>query len=113
MDLVAHRHRLRGHRHLEPQGHRGFTRLGPSIVVLVGYVGSFWCVSQTLDTIPLGVAYAVWSGVGIAALAVVTVVVYDQKLDAAALVGMGLIIAVWSCSDCSAKPRLMRAFTWP
>ena len=45
----------------------GFTRLGPSIVVLVGYVGSFWCVSQTLDTIPLGVAYAVWSGVGIAA----------------------------------------------
>ena len=71
----------------------GFTRMGPSIVVLIGYIGSFWCVSQTLDTIPLGVAYAVWSGVGIAALAVVTVVVYDQKLDAAALVGMGLIIA--------------------
>ena len=65
----------------------GFTRLGPSIVVMVGYVGSFWCVSQTLDTIPLGVAYAVWSGVGIAALAVVTVVVYDQKLDAAAVHG--------------------------
>ena len=47
----------------------GFTRLGPSIVVLIGYIGSFWCVSQTLDTIPIGVAYAVWSGVGIAALA--------------------------------------------
>ena len=46
-----------------------------------------------MDTFPLGVAYAVGSGVGIAALAVVTVVVYDQKLDAAALVGMGLIIA--------------------
>ena len=50
---------------------------------------------------------------GIAALAVVTVVVYDQKLDAAALVGMGLIIAVWSCSDCSAKPRLSEGIHWP
>ncbi len=71
----------------------GFTRLGPSIVVLIGYIGSFWCVSQTLDTIPIGVAYAVWSGVGIAALAVVTVVLHDQRLDAAAVIGMGLIIA--------------------
>ena len=34
----------------------GFTRLGPSIVVMIGYIGSFWCVSQTLDTIPIGVA---------------------------------------------------------
>ena len=71
----------------------GFTRLGPSIVVLIGYIGSFWCVSQTLDTIPIGVVYAVWSGVGIAALAVVTVVLHDQRLDAAAVIGMGLIIA--------------------
>ena len=71
----------------------GFTRLGPSIVVMIGYIGSFWCVSQTLDTIPIGVAYAVWSGVGIAALAVVTVVLHDQRLDAAAVIGMGLIIA--------------------
>ena len=71
----------------------GFTRLGPSIVVMIGYIGSFWCVSQTLDTIPIGVAYAVWSGVGIGALAVVTVVLYDQRLDAAAVIGMGLIIA--------------------
>ena len=71
----------------------GFTRLGPSIAVMIGYIGSFWCVSQTLDTIPIGVAYAVWSGVGIAALAVVTVVLHDQRLDAAAVIGMGLIIA--------------------
>ena len=71
----------------------GFARLGPSIVVMIGYIGSFWCVSQTLDTIPIGVAYAVWSGVGIAALAVVTVVLHDQRLDAAAVIGMGLIIA--------------------
>ena len=71
----------------------GFSRLGPSIVVMIGYIGSFWCVSQTLDTIPIGVAYAVWSGVGIAALAVVTVVLHDQRLDAAAVIGMGLIIA--------------------
>ena len=71
----------------------GFTRLVPSIVVLVGYSAAFYFLSLTLDTIPIGVAYAVWSGVGVATITLVSVVVYDQKIDAAGLLGIGLIVA--------------------
>lgn len=70
-----------------------FTRLGPSVVVVAGYVSAFYFLSLTLKTIPVGVAYAVWSGVGIVLIAVIARVLYDQKLDLPALVGMGLIIA--------------------
>ena len=71
----------------------GFTRLVPSIVVLVGYSAAFYFLSLTLDTIPIGVAYAVWSGVGVATITLVSFVVYDQKIDAAGLLGSGLIVA--------------------
>ena len=71
----------------------GFTRLVPSIVVLVGYSAAFYFLSLTLDTIPIGVAYAVWSGVGVATITMVSFVVYDQKIDAAGLLGIGLIVA--------------------
>ena len=71
----------------------GFTRLVPSIVVLVGYSAAFYFLSLTLDTIPIGVAYAVWSGVGVATSTLVSFVVYDQKIDAAGLLGIGLIVA--------------------
>ena len=71
----------------------GFTRLVPSIVVLVGYAAAFYFLSLTLDTIPIGVAYAVWSGVGVATITLVSFVVYDQKIDAAGLIGIGLIVA--------------------
>ena len=71
----------------------GFTRLVPSIVVLVGYAAAFYFLSLTLDTIPIGVAYAVWSGVGVATITLVSLVVYDQKIDAAGLIGIGLIVA--------------------
>lgn len=70
----------------------GFTRLVPSIVVLVGYSAAFYFLSLTLDTIPIGVAYAVWSGVGVATITLVSFVVYDQKIDAAGLLGIGLIV---------------------
>ena len=70
-----------------------FTRLVPSIVVLVGYTAAFYFLSLTLDTIPIGVAYAVWSGVGVATITLVSFVVYDQKIDAAGLLGIGLIVA--------------------
>ena len=69
-----------------------FTRLVPSIVVLVGYTAAFYFLSLTLDTIPIGVAYAVWSGVGVATITLVSFVVYDQKIDAAGLLGIGLIV---------------------
>ena len=71
----------------------GFTRLVPSIVVLVGYSAAFYVLSLTLDTIPIGVAYAVWSGVGVATITLVSFVLYDQKIDVAGLVGIGLIVA--------------------
>ena len=71
----------------------GFTRLVPSIVVLVGYSAAFYFLSLTLDTIPIGVAYAVWSGVGVATITLVSFVLYEQKIDVAGLVGIGLIVA--------------------
>ena len=71
----------------------GFTRLVPSIVVLVGYTDAFYFLSLTLDTVPIGVAYAVWSGVGVATITLVSFVVYDQKIDMAGLIGIGLIVA--------------------
>ena len=71
----------------------GFTKLIPSIIVLVGYCAAFYFLSLTLDSIPIGMAYAIWSGVGIAAITVVSVVFFEQKLDFAAVIGMGLIIA--------------------
>ena len=71
----------------------GFTKLWPSILVLIGYSAAFYFLSLTLDTIPIGVAYAVWSGIGIAGIALVSVLFFDQRLDAAAIIGMGLIVA--------------------
>ncbi|HEY8997557.1 MAG TPA: multidrug efflux SMR transporter [Edaphobacter sp.] len=71
----------------------GFTRLLPSVLVVVGYGTAFYCLSQTLKTIPVGVAYAIWSGLGTVLIALVGLVLYKQRLDAAAMAGMGLIIA--------------------
>ena len=71
----------------------GFTKLWPSLLVLLGYSAAFYFLSLTLDTIPIGIAYAVWSGIGIAGIALVSVLFFDQRLDAAAIIGMGLIVA--------------------
>ena len=71
----------------------GFTNLIPSVVVVVGYCAAFYFLSLTLDEIPVGVAYAIWSGVGIVGIAVIAVIFHDQRLDFGAIIGMGLIIA--------------------
>ena len=71
----------------------GFTNLIPSVVVVVGYCAAFYFLSLTLDEIPVGVAYAIWSGVGIVAIAVIAVIFHHQRLDFGAIIGMGLIIA--------------------
>ncbi len=71
----------------------GFSRLYPSIVVVVGYCFSFWALSQVVKVMPLGIAYAIWSGLGIVLVSVAVVFVYQQKLDLPAIVGMTLIIA--------------------
>ena len=69
-----------------------FTRLIPSLLVVAGYGVAFTCLSMTLKTLPLGVAYAIWSGVGTALVAVVGWLVYRQQLDLPAIAGISLII---------------------
>jgi small multidrug resistance pump len=71
----------------------GFTRLWPSIATVVGYGISFYALSITMKTIPTGVAYAIWSGVGIVLVSLLSLLFYKQRLDTPAMVGMGLIIA--------------------
>lgn len=71
----------------------GMTKLGPAAIVVVGYSIAFWCMSIAIRTIPVGIAYAVWSGVGIVLIAAIGWVLYGQKLDAAAIAGLALIIA--------------------
>ncbi|MBG5948665.1 MULTISPECIES: SMR family transporter [Proteus] len=71
----------------------GFSRLYPSIVVVIGYCLSFWALSQVVRVMPLGIAYAIWSGLGIVLVSVAAVFLYQQKLDLPAIVGMTLIIA--------------------
>ena len=71
----------------------GFSKTVPSVVTVVAYGAAFYCLSITLKTVPVGVAYAIWSGVGVALIAIVGWVLFDQKLDAAAIIGMGLIVA--------------------
>ena len=71
----------------------GFTRLWPSVIVVVGYAAAFYCLSLTLRTIPVGVAYAVWSGVGIILVTLAGWYFYDQRLDTPALIGIALIAA--------------------
>jgi small multidrug resistance pump len=72
---------------------QGFTRLLPSLVVVTGYAVAFFCLSLTLRTIPVGVAYAIWSGLGIVLVSVLALVVYGQSLDLPAVVGIALILA--------------------
>ncbi len=71
----------------------GFTVWLPSLVVVAGYAASFYFLSLALRSIPVGVAYAIWSGVGIVLISVLGWALFRQRLDAAALVGVGLIIA--------------------
>jgi small multidrug resistance pump len=72
---------------------QGFTRFWPSVVVVVGYGVAFYFLSLALKTIPVGVAYAIWSGVGVALITLIGWFVFHQKLDAPALIGIGLIVA--------------------
>lgn len=70
-----------------------FTRPLPSAVVVAGYATAFYFLSLSLRAIPVGIAYAIWSGLGLVLVAVAGAVFYGQALDAPALVGMGLILA--------------------
>jgi multidrug transporter EmrE-like cation transporter len=71
----------------------GFSRPIPSGIAITGYGLAFYCLSLTLRTMPTGIAYALWCGVGIVLITAIAWVFQGQKLDAAAFVGMGLIVA--------------------
>lgn len=71
----------------------GFTKPMASIVVVLGYMIAFYCLSLTLKTIPVAIAYAVWSGVGIVLITTVAWIVFDQKLDVWGIVGIALIMS--------------------
>ena len=71
----------------------GFSQLWPSVITVVGYSVAFYCLALTLKVIPTGVAYAIWSGVGIVLISLVAWIVYKQQLDWAAILGMALIVA--------------------
>lgn len=70
-----------------------FTRLIPSLVVIAGYGTAFYFMSLAMRTIPLGVTYAIWSGLGIVLITIAGMLIYKQVPDLAAIVGMGLIVA--------------------
>ena len=71
----------------------GFTRLWPSVITIGGYALAFYFLSLPVRTIPVGIVYALWCGIGIVLVTIVGWVVLKQALDAPALIGMGLILA--------------------
>lgn len=74
------------------QASQQFTRLGPSVLVVVAYAVSFYLLSITLRSMPVGVVYALWSGLGIILIAIIGWVVFAQRLDFAAVAGLAMII---------------------
>lgn len=71
----------------------GLSKPLPLMLVIVGYGISFWMLSLVVKTIPVGVAYAVWAGLGIVLVSIAATFIYQQRLDLPAMLGMGLIVA--------------------
>lgn len=71
----------------------GFTKLMPSIIVVVGYGIAFYCLSLTMKAIPVGIIYAIWSGIGIALISLAAWLLFGQRLDLPAVIGIALIIS--------------------
>lgn len=72
---------------------KGFTSLGPSVLVVLGYATAFFMLGLTLRTISVGIAYAIWSGIGTAAVALAAAVLFSERLTALTGVGIALIVA--------------------
>lgn len=71
----------------------GLNKPLPLVLVVVGYALSFWMLSLVVKSIPVGIAYAVWAGLGIVLVSIAATFLYQQRLDLPALFGMGLIVA--------------------
>ncbi|MBK8657518.1 MAG: multidrug efflux SMR transporter [Bacteroidetes bacterium] len=70
----------------------GFSKLLPTAITIVAYIACFFFMSQALKSIPLGIAYAIWGGLGIVLTAIISVVVFKQSLDIPAIIGIILIV---------------------
>lgn len=70
-----------------------FSKLVPTVIMVLFYIVSFFCLSQALKVLPLGIAYAIWGGLGIVLTALVSVVMFRQTLDMAAIIGIVLIVS--------------------
>ena len=70
-----------------------FTKLWPTVIMIIAYGSAFYFMTLALRTIPLGITYAIWSGLGIVLISLVGVLFYHERLDLPAVLGMGLIIA--------------------
>ena len=70
-----------------------FSKLVPSLIVIVGYGVAFYLLTLVLRTVPVGIAYAVWAGLGIVLVAITGAILYKQLPDVAVVIGMGLIVA--------------------
>lgn len=71
----------------------GFNKPLPLVLVVVGYGLSLWLLSLVVKTIPIGIAYAVWAGLGIVMVSIAALFIYEQKLDLPAILGMSMIVA--------------------
>jgi small multidrug resistance pump len=71
----------------------GFNKPLPLLLVVVGYGLSLWLLSLVVKTIPIGIAYAVWAGLGIVMVSIAALFIYEQKLDLPAILGMSMIVA--------------------
>lgn len=74
------------------QKSEGFSRLLPTLGVVVFYLVAFFCLAQALKVIPLGIAYAIWAGLGIVLTAIISVFYLKQNLDVAGAVGIAMIV---------------------
>ncbi|MCU9837456.1 SMR family transporter [Ruegeria sp. WL0004] len=74
------------------QASQQFTRLVPSVLVVIGYGLAFYLMAQTLRVMPVGIVYAIWSGLGIVFIAAIGYMVFGQKLDLPALLGIAMIV---------------------
>ena len=75
------------------QASQQFSKFLPSVLVVIAYGLSFWLLSMTLKTMPVGVVYALWSGLGIVLIAIIGYVVFGQRLDWPAVLGIAMILA--------------------
>ncbi|WP_209596305.1 SMR family transporter [Ruegeria sp. HKCCSP351] len=75
------------------QASQQFTRFWPSVIVIVGYAFAFYLLAMTLKVMPVGIVYAIWSGLGIFLIALIGFIVFGQRLDWPAILGLAMILA--------------------